>query len=105
MVLHCNYEANRKEKKEELVKQIKLLKAHCQLMERIFDALSSNIQVSEILQRLKNGDTSFCIVDWLGSAAVSKASTSGVNQIFEKSMDFEVKKGAHNVMRICSLLN
>jgi hypothetical protein len=50
------------------VKQIKDLRAKDHLTEQILGALSTDEQVSEILQRLKNGETYDSIVDWLGRA-------------------------------------
>jgi hypothetical protein len=51
-----------------LIKQIKDLKSKDRLAEQIFSALSSDDQVPEILQRLKNGETHHAIVKWLGQA-------------------------------------
>jgi hypothetical protein len=55
-----------KHAKEEMVKQIKQLQTSKQLADRILSAISSGEQVSEIIQRLKNGDPYNIIVDWLG---------------------------------------
>jgi hypothetical protein len=64
----CIYEIHVKHAKEELIKQIKDLKSKDHLTEQIFSALSSDDQVPEILQRLRNGETYQAIVEWLGRA-------------------------------------
>lgn len=79
------------------------LKTKCQLIERFFNALSTNEQVPELLQRLKVGETSFHIVKWLDEAAMRKPNTS-VDQMAENSLSFDAE-GAYCPMQICSVLN
>jgi hypothetical protein len=61
----CIYEIHIKHAKEELVQQIKDLKAKDHLTKRIFQALSTDEKVPEILDRLKNRETYESIVEWL----------------------------------------
>lgn len=74
------------------MKQIKELRARDHLTEQILSALSTDEQVPEILQRLKNGETYDSIVDWLGRAPfegfsprVSQHSTNFDNSDHEMS--------------------
>jgi hypothetical protein len=62
----CVYDARINYVKEELVKQIKELKAKYHLSELIPGALSTDEQVPEILQRLKAGEAYRSISEWLG---------------------------------------
>jgi hypothetical protein len=55
-----------KHAKEELVRQIKELKAKGHLTDQILQALSTDEKVPEILDRLKNGETYESIVEGLG---------------------------------------
>lgn len=55
-----------KHAKEELVKQIKELRAKDRLTEHILQTLSSDEKVPEILDHLRKGETYESIVEWLG---------------------------------------
>ncbi|RDW58156.1 hypothetical protein BP6252_13567 [Coleophoma cylindrospora] len=64
----CVYELHIKHVKEELVQQIKDLKAKDHLTDQILQALSNgdDEHVPEILERLRNGESYHTIVEWLG---------------------------------------
>lgn len=67
------------------MKQIKDLRAKDHLTEQILGALSTDEQVSEILRRLKNGETYDSIVDWL-----SRGPLEGVSpRLSQNSSTFE----------------
>ena len=68
----CIREARIKHAKEELVEQIKELKAKYHLSEQILGALSTDEQVPKILQRLKDGETYKSIGEWLSRASIHK---------------------------------
>lgn len=64
-----------KHAKEELVKQIKELRAKDSLTEQILQALSTEEKVPEILDRLKRGETYENIVEWLGRSPMEDLET------------------------------
>lgn len=68
----CKYEIHIKHAKEELVRQIKDLRAKDHLREQILSALSSDEQVPEIVARLQKGETYDSIVEWLGRAPIEE---------------------------------
>jgi hypothetical protein len=55
-----------KHAKEELVKEIKDLREEKHIMERIFEALSNDEKVPEVLERLQKSEPYESIVEWLG---------------------------------------
>ncbi|KAH6667253.1 hypothetical protein B0J14DRAFT_677059 [Halenospora varia] len=71
----CIYEIHIKHVKEELVKQIKELRAKDHSTEQILHALSTDKKVPEILDRLKNGVAYETIVEWLGRSTVEDYET------------------------------
>ncbi|KAG0649396.1 Nitrogen assimilation transcription factor nirA [Hyphodiscus hymeniophilus] len=62
----CVYERHVKYAKEELVKDIRELRVGKNVMERIFEALSNDEKVPEVLDRLRSRETYESIVKWLG---------------------------------------
>jgi hypothetical protein len=67
----CIYEVHIKHAKEELVKQIKELKAKDHLTERILNALiEESEKVLEIVERLQNRERYESIVEWLGHSTI-----------------------------------
>jgi hypothetical protein len=66
----CVYEVHIKHAKEELLKQIKGLRAKNHVAEQILQALSAEEKVPEILERLKDGDRYEDIVQILGTPIV-----------------------------------
>lgn len=66
----CIYEIHIKHAKEELVKQIKHLQMKNFLAHQIFQSLSTDVKVPEILDMLKNGDSHESIVKSIGRAVV-----------------------------------
>ncbi|RFU26362.1 hypothetical protein B7463_g9968, partial [Scytalidium lignicola] len=62
----CVYEVHIKHAKEELIRQIKELKAKELSMEQIFHALSADDKVPDIIERLRQGETYEGIAEWLG---------------------------------------
>ncbi|KAL3428502.1 nitrogen assimilation transcription factor nit-4 (fungal specific transcription factor) [Phlyctema vagabunda] len=69
----CVYEIHIKHAKEELVRQIKELKAKDHVTEQILHALSSSDdeQIPEIVQRLRRGDEYQSIATWLEKATAA----------------------------------
>ncbi|XMA13676.1 hypothetical protein WAI453_006467 [Rhynchosporium graminicola] len=68
-ISECVYEIHIKIAKVELVKQIKALQAKNNVVERILKALTHDEKESQILKRLKTGDTYDSIVEWLGHSS------------------------------------
>jgi hypothetical protein len=71
----CIYEVHIKHAKEELVKQIRDLKAKGHLTEQILQALCNDDKVPETLDRLRNDETYESIVKWLGRSPVEDFET------------------------------
>ncbi|KAL2061541.1 hypothetical protein VTL71DRAFT_6918 [Oculimacula yallundae] len=71
----CVYEIHIKHAKEELVKQIKELRAKDHMTGEILTALSTNENVPGILERLRNGETYDSIVEWLGRSPLVEFET------------------------------
>jgi hypothetical protein len=84
----CVYEIHIKHAKEELVEQIKELRVMNRVAEQILNALSTDKQVPEILQRLRNGETYNSIVEFLGRALLEEHDTGSPRE--SQDSTFEV---------------
>jgi hypothetical protein len=68
----CVYEIHTRHSKDELVKQVRELKAEVCLMKQILDALCTDDRVSEVLQQLKSGQMYDTIVDRLDRTPIKE---------------------------------
>ncbi|RFU25173.1 hypothetical protein B7463_g11167, partial [Scytalidium lignicola] len=95
--LNCK-KARAKHAKEELIGQLKELKAKDLLMEQILQALSSDNKAPDIIKRLKHGETYENIVNWLSHGP--KGSGEEVLPRVSVAFAFEREPSGHDMTGI-----